>query len=118
MSSTRNNNTRENYKLEQNINSSFYNYTEYKHSSYGLAYNVAIPSLGIMPSHMPLNTLSHNPVDIETYLRGIGSTNLVDTQKEIVPDLKNIDIISFFDRIPMIIPEPLIVHKNQRPLIN
>jgi hypothetical protein len=83
-----------------------------------LAYNVAIPSLGIMPSHMPLNTLSHNPVDIETYLRGIGSTNLVNAQKEIVPDFKNIDSINFFDRIPMIMPEPLIVHKNQRPLIN
>lgn len=115
MVSTRNKNTSNNYCLEQNINTQQLNYIHYKYSQYGQSYQNNIPALGITPSHMPRDTLSYNPVDIETYLFGIGSTDLVNKRETIRPDLRKVETISYFDRIQMIMPEPLIVEKNQRP---
>ena len=98
MSSTRNNNTPENYRLQQRSYNLGYDYTDYAHSSYGTPYSVAIPCLGIMPSHMSRDTLSRNAVDIESFLRGTGSTNLVNPMVPVEPDLKTVDEISFFER--------------------
>ena len=53
-------------------------------------------------------------VDIETFLFGINSTNLLNL-KNVKPNLKTIPNVSFFDRIPMIMPKPLVVENKQRP---
>lgn len=115
MSSTRNKNTRENYCLEQRDYSLASNYTQFENSSYGRAYSNAIPCVGITPSHMPRDTLSYNPIEIENYLKGIGSTNLVYNVEPTNPKLKSISSVSYFDRIPLIMPEPLVIETNQRP---
>lgn len=115
MSSTRNKNTRENYCLEQRDYGLANNYTHFINSSYGSAYSNAIPCLGITPSHMPRDTLSYNPVEIESYLKGIGSTNLVYNVEPVNPKFKSISTVSYFDRIPLIMPEPLVIETNQRP---
>ena len=115
MASTRNKNTYDNYCLEQRNHSESDMYIHYKYSQYGQSYKNGLPDLGITPSHLPRDILSHNAVDIETSLFGIGSTNLVNKQKEIMPELKDLNTINYFDRIPLILPEPLIVEKNQRP---
>lgn len=115
MSSTRNKNTPENYYLEQRDYSLVDNYRHFINSSYGNAYSNAIPCLGIIPSHMPIDTLSYNSIEIESYLKGIGSTNLVKKQAHINPKLKYIPVISYFDRIPLIMPEPLVIETTQRP---
>ena len=115
MASTRNNNTPENYKLQQRSYNCSYKWIDYQHSSYGPAYRPAIPCLGITPSHMSRDTLSYNPVDIESYLRGTGSTNLVNPETPVVPEFKNVDNVSFFERIPLFIPQPLVVLDKQRP---
>lgn len=115
MTSTRNKNTPENYCLEQRNNSLANNYTHYTNSSYGNAYKNAIPCLGITPSHMPRDTLSHNPIEIESFLFGISSTNLVYKNQPTKPEFKNVPIVSYFDRLPLIMPEPLVIQSNQRP---
>ncbi len=115
MSSTRNKNTPENYCLEQRDYSLADNYNHYINSSYGNAHRNAIPCLGITPSHMPRDTLSYNPVEIESYLKGIGSTNLVNKQAPLNPILKSVPMLSYFDRIPLIMPEPLVIETTQRP---
>jgi hypothetical protein len=115
MASTRNNNTPEDYRLQQMSYKSAYNWIDYQYSSYGPAYTPAIPCLGITPSHMSRDTLSYNPVDIESYLRGTGSTNLVNPKPPVVPEFKKVCNVSFFERIPLFIPEPLVVLNNQRP---
>jgi len=64
---------------------------------------------------MASENLSSNACDVESQLFGIGSTNLVTPQKQVQPkphDMKSLNVI---DRISMIIPEPLVVEKNQRP---
>ena len=115
MASTRNNNTPGNYCLQQQSYANARQYTSYVHSQYGTAQTTAMPSLGIMPSHMPRNTLSNNSVDIESSLRGTGSVNLVCPQKPVVPELKQIPSVSYFKTLPLILPHPLAVKKDQRP---
>jgi hypothetical protein len=115
MTSTRNINTRGDYNLEQNNYLSSRIYTGYKHSAQGCAYNPSIPSIGITPGRMSRNTLSHNPVDIESALFGINSTNLVNPQPPIRPQLKKVPTSIFFERIPVHMPKPLVIENNQRP---
>lgn len=115
MASTRNKNTPQNYCLEQRDNNLANTYTHYIHSSYGQSSNNAIPCLGITPSHMPRDTLSHNPIEIENFLLGIGSTNLVKPMSPVTPEYKSVSTVSYFDRLPLIMPEPLVIQPHQRP---
>ena len=115
MTSKRNKNTSQNYCLEQRDNNLANTYTHFMNSSYGNAYTNALPCVGITPSHMPRNTLYHNPIEIESFLFGIGSTNLVQNSTPITPQLKSVPTVSYFDRLPLIIPEPLIIQSDQRP---
>jgi hypothetical protein len=116
MASTRNNNTPGNYCLQQRQYSLARDYKSYKNSCTGRAYTTKLPCMGITPSHMPRDTLSSNPIEIESYLFGINSTNLVQPEAPVNPKLNTIPEISFFNRIPMIMPKPLVVENKQRPL--
>ena len=115
MASTRNINTRGNYNLEQEHFNLSRNNISYIHNPQGKAYINAMPSIGYMPSRMPRGTLSNNPIEIESMLFGINSTNLVKHTKPIKPDLKAIPTLNFFERIPIHLPKPLVVEHNQRP---
>jgi hypothetical protein len=115
MASTRNRNTRGDYNLEQQEYKSIRNYNNYLHAAQGCAYQPSIPTIGIMPNRMPRHTLSNNPIDIESTLFGINSTNLVNPQKPIKPQLKKIPTSEFFNRLPVHMPKPLVIENNQRP---
>ena len=115
MASTRNRNTRGDYNLEQQEYKSSRNYNNYLHAAQGCAYLHSIPTIGIMPNRMPRHTLSNNPIDIESTLFGINSTNLVNPQKPIKPQLKKIPTSEFFNRLPVHMPKPLVIENNQRP---
>ena len=115
MASTRNINTPGDYCLQQRQFKSTQQYNEYVNSQYGSAYDPAIPCLGITPSHMPRDTLSNNPVEIESCLFGINSTNLVNPQPAVKPQLKTVPMKSYFSKTPLIMPKDLVVYKNQRP---
>jgi hypothetical protein len=115
MASTRNINTRGDYALEQDTLKESRNYNSYLHAAQGCAFRPSIPTIGITPNRMPRHTLSRNPIDIESMLFGINSTNLVNPQKPIKPDLKKIPTSVFFDRLPVHMPKPLVVENDQRP---
>lgn len=115
MASTRNKNTPSDYGLEQSAYDQYRNWVSYPHSSYGESYSNAIPCMGITPSHMPRTAFSSNSIEIESSLWGINSTNLVEKQPDVIPELRTIPMESFFDTIPMIMPKTLIVSKTQRP---
>ena len=115
MASTRNNNTPGNYNLEQTKYYSTRNYETFVNSQYGMAYNPALPTFGINPTHMPRETFSANSIDVESALFGINSTNLVSPQKPVNPELKTIPTISFFERLPLLMPNPLVIENKQRP---
>lgn len=115
MASTRNKNTIGNYNLEtsQNYKSQFY--TLYPNSQYGNAYDTKLPGVGLLAGQIPSNQLSQNSCDIESFLYGINSTNLVTPQNTFVPELKYIPSANIFYKPPTIIPQPLVIERNQRP---
>ena len=115
MASTRNLNTPGNYNLEQRQYRDMETYTLYPNSQYGAAYNTMLPGNGVNPGQVPWNKLSNNAVQIESFLFGINSTNLVLPQAPLVPELKKLETANFFERTPVFIPEPLVVEKSQRP---
>lgn len=115
MASTRNINTPSDYCLQQRSFRDACDYDLYKYSQYGHTSNPSIPCVGYTPSHMPRDTLSNNPIEIESALFGINSTNLVKPQPPVKPRLKTIPMKQFFQRTPMIMPKPLVIEHNQRP---
>ena len=115
MAATRNKNTPSDYCLQQKSYQESRDWINYKHSTYGTTYKNAIPCLGYTPSHMPWNTLSNNPVDIETQLFGINSTNLVHLQAPMPPQLKTVPMIPFFETIPLIKSPNVPILSSQRP---
>jgi hypothetical protein len=115
MASTRNLNTRGNYNLEQREYKQMENYTLYPNSQYGAAYDTKLPGNGVNPAQIPWNQLSNNAPDIESFLFGINSTNLVNPAGPLYPELKTLDTANFFTKGPVLMPEPLTVEKNQRP---
>lgn len=115
MASTRNKNTPINYKLQQNQFHHSVDYTTYKYSQYGEAYNTRLPGNGLNPAQIPGNKLSYNSTNIESFLFGINSTNLVQPAPTLVPELTQLSSANIFEKGPVYIPEPLIIEKNQRP---
>ena len=115
MSCTRNKNTPSDYCLEQKQNTQIFGYLEYKNSQYGYACHNAMPTMGVTPSHMPRQIFSNNSIDIESALFGINSTNMVTPQAPVVPQLVQLPEVSYFNRMPFILPNPLVIENNQRP---
>ena len=66
MASTRNNNTKGNYCLQQRSIRMQREHIEYVNGPTGTAYDTALPCLGFNPSHMPASAFSRNPVEIES----------------------------------------------------
>jgi len=61
------------------------------------------------------NVLSNNACDIESSLRGIGSSNLVNKKPKVIPQLNNLSSAKYFDRPEVYLPNPLVIEKSQRP---
>ena len=93
----------------------YINYTLYKHSQYGEAYHTKIAGNGLNPGQMPVNTLSQNSADIESFLFGINSSNLVSPAENLTPRLNDLQSQHLYKKSTVFIPEPLIIEKNQRP---
>lgn len=116
MASTRNKNTTGNYILEQRSLDLAREYDLYKNAPNGPAYDPALPEFGFNPSTMGRDNFAYNSIDIETALFGISSTNLVNPQPRVEPELKRLPEIKYFDRLPkLIMPMPLVIENNQRP---
>ena len=109
MASTRNINTPGNYYLEQKQYKENEGYTMYSNSQYGAAYNTQLPGNGVNPGQIPWNQLSNNAVQIESFLFGINSTNLVQAQPTLYPEFKTLNTANFFEKTATLIPEPLVV---------
>lgn len=115
MASTRNKNTPGNYCLEEVANAQSRQYTIYKNSACGEAYNTKLPGNGLNPAQIPWNQFSYNAVDIESFLFGTNSTNLVKPAPCLTPELKTLQSANVYEKEPVFIPEPLVIEKNQRP---
>ena len=112
MSSTRNRNMPNDYCIENQKYKQSVGYTT--NTSRRFAHSDAFPCAGINMGGMPGSVLAWNAVDIESTLYGIGSTNLVEKKKDPTPKIKDLDHISFFKRMNIFLPEPLIIEHCHR----
>ena len=115
MAATRNKNTPGNYCLFLKQNEQSDNWMLYEHGAAGHAYDTKLPGNGLNPAQMPANQLSKNSVDIESFLFGTNSTNLVKPAPPLTPELKCLGTANIFTTAPVYVPEPLVVSKSQRP---
>ena len=115
MASTRNKNTSLNYNLQQRQYKQNEVYTLYPNSQYGVAYSTKLPGDGVNPGQLPRDSFSRNPVEIESFLFGINSTNLVNPAPPLTPELKYLKSENFFQKDKIFMPEPLVIEKHQRP---
>jgi hypothetical protein len=114
MASTRNKNTPGDYNLEQYSLERQRNYIHYEHSSYGKPVETMYAGNGLCHGRIAGWNLAQNPEDIESYLFGIGSTNLVSPKQDPTPQYKKLTQLNIADRLQFIMPAPLAVQPNQR----
>jgi len=115
MASTRNKNTPGNYCLDQRQNVGIETWQLYKNGANGTAYDTRLPGRGLNPGQFTFNSFSNNPADIESFLFGINSTNLVQPAPPLTPELKCLQSANLFNASPVIMPIPQAIPKYQRP---
>jgi hypothetical protein len=115
MASTRNINTPGNYCLQQRQFLLSKDYTLYPNSQYGYAYHTQMPGNGFNPAQIPGDKLSYNSTNIESFLFGINSTNLVNPAPCFKPELKELTTANIYKSQPTIMPIPFVMEQNQRP---
>jgi hypothetical protein len=113
MASTRNKNTSGNYAAEQDSLLKIRQYEVYK--GYRFNDQTCIPGNGLLPARLPLQMFDDN-CDIESELRGIGSTNLVKPQMNslLPPPNRQMASLHIIQHAPVIIPNPLVISRDQR----
>ena len=119
MAFTRNRNSTNNYHVE--------NLQKTNHHSFLTPRYIPKPSVcafpdtgvnsGVMTGGYNNNVLSNNAANIESFLFGIGSTNLVKPYSAPQPDFNSLNHRAFFERNDVFIPPPLMVERYQRPTI-
>ena len=118
MASTRNKNSPGDYKMEQDRFKNKMDYLTDKKNGYSVPTENHFAGNGLLMGRIASENLAYNACDIESYLRGTGLTNLVSPMPEFHPDIKPFLSLSIMDKTPLVMPEPLIVKKNQRPYMN
>jgi hypothetical protein len=116
MSATRNKNWIGNYCLEQRQYKGQERYALYENSSHGYAFDTRLPGNGFNPGQIPGNQLSSNSVQVESFLFGINSTNLVDpAPTKIHLESKCLKTANCFDSQEVLMPETFKPLPGQRP---
>jgi hypothetical protein len=112
MASTRDKNSPGNYSLEQYALKKERDYLPYK--PFSCPQETMFCGDGLLMGRIGNTQLSENAINIENFLYGIGSSNLVNPQSPVVPEIKQLNSLSIIDRIPLILPKPLTTQPAQR----
>ena len=91
-----------------------YKWLFYDNAANSKAYDTKLPGFGFNPSRLSYNSLSNNGIDIETFLFGINSTNLVNPRPVFTPELKCLDNINLITKDVVYLPEHLSVNNNRK----
>ncbi len=112
MTSTRNLNTPQDYKIEKKMNQQSLDYLLYTGSS--VNEKSALFRDGPNPK-MYGGLIDRNMVDVESMLRGIRSTNLEGESFTANPERVKLPEVSYYQKGPMIIPPSFQHSKTERP---
>ena len=80
--------------------------------------NTRLAGNGLNPGQMPGHKLSYNSPDIESYLFGINSTNLVNPSSSVSPQLTQLDMAHLYEKTVVLMPRPFVLDRDQRPQFN
>jgi len=116
MTSTRNKNSVGDYHYEQTAMLKQNEYYTYVHGSQGMAKQTNLAGDGLIHGRIACSQLSNNSCDIESFLFGIGSVNLVNPKPTPVAELKYLPSLSIIDKQTLLLPKPLVIEPNQRIL--
>ena len=112
MSSTRNLNTIDDYRVKKQESIKLNDYMLY--NGFATNNNAALFVRGSNPS-IYAGQLSHNAIDIESTLRGIRSTNLEGPSFKAEPQLKQLPETEYFKVKPTYIPQPFYHSLSELP---
>ena len=114
MTSTTHKNSVGNYEAEQKRFQRLNDYDLYEGRSVNKF--TCLPGDGLLNAKYHPSLLSHNSIDIESQLLGIGSTNLVNKKPIILPKIKELKTLSIYQKRDIVqLPELLKILPNQRP---
>lgn len=90
--------------------------------NYGVNALSANPDFGINAGGMSRDVLSSNPIQIESELYGMhllnGKYQMKKRNYDFTPRINKLNSVKFFEKQEFTyIPEPLVIEKNQRPII-
>lgn len=114
MASTRNKNTPGNYSMEQWSLQKQFNENTYINGTQGKPNQTHFAGDGLLSGKIAARDLAKNDCDIESFLFGIGSTNLVQPLPRVVPQIESIASLNVIHKIPMVNPTPITIDANQR----
>ena len=114
MASTRNKNTPGNYALEQWSLDKQYQSQIFVNGAQGRPVEPLYAGDGLNGGRIVGRDLAKNDCDIESFLFGIGSTNLVSPLPVVRPELRELKSLDIIQKKPMFVPEALIVEPHQR----
>jgi hypothetical protein len=118
MASTRNRNAPQNYCLEVREDKQALERQLYRNGANGLAVDTKLAGFGLVQGRMPWSTMSRNPVDVESALFGIGSTNLVTPQAPVTVEQKCLrysNLPGLEESRRVIMPQPFADNRFARP---
>ena len=119
MGSTQNKNSKYDYLCEKKQSQDILNYHMF--NNYGVHKDKELYfSIGSIPK-TPRDNLSFNPIDTESYLRNIGSTDLENKSPQQFKPLDKSSLRKdglFYDTKPLTLPNPMVIFKNQRAGLN
>ena len=114
MAATRDKNSFENHQLEELYIKKQNDYILYENSV--RAYKTYLPGDGLLIGRIAPKELSRNSCDIESFLYGIGTGNLVEPQKPPDGELYHISSLNIFPKQPTIFAKELEFYSNPRPM--
>jgi hypothetical protein len=113
MSSTRIKNDKNDFNWNLGLQKSISDGSMLHNKAY--ATNIGMPQEGILMGQMQNNILSNNATDVESFLKGINSTNLVEERQPVKPEFNKFKQINFYDKSnKVLLPNQLVIEKDQR----
>ena len=116
MAATRNKNTLGNYAAERFASEKTHSELMYLHSSRGQAIKTYQPGDGLLQGRVAGRDLAQNDCDIESFLFGIGSSNLETQKTSVIPKINPLKNLNVIKKMPVVMPINLRVETEQRPM--
>jgi hypothetical protein len=116
MASTRNKNTLGDYQLQQRALLQQTEYFTYPYGPSGKVEKSMFPGDGLLAGRLAPAEMCNNSTDIESYLYGIGNTNLVKPMKRPVAELKKLPSLNMIEKLPIYVAQEPIWNSTRRPL--